>query len=318
MLKKVRGLDLRGDNISVFSPYSPWKIFSDMVKIQQNILFHFLDDLDAYLDKLKSQDRNEDIISHLSLLLDFMEKIYASTKRHLNDLLSHQEITYNLLWAIFPPNTLVNTTCPGTKKPQCVRYDFGQEKRLPDGSCYFSLSCRYFDFDGQNLGDVSMELAIYKFRGAERIENLPNFPLQYHSARSEITARLRKCGQKFASLCGTHHQHCRGAAFFMQDNKPIQVSVDGRIMVDAMFFREINPNYTRPHGIETRKPESSLLDMRKKESTLSTVTVTSIPRKASELKEEELLICCPTVPGFSFGDKLWRESLLSRREMKSH
>jgi hypothetical protein len=27
------------------------------------------------------------------------------------------------------------------------------------------------------------------------------------------------------------------------------------------------------------------------------------------LKEDELLICCPTVPGFSLGDKLWGEIL---------
>ena len=43
------------------------------------------------------------------------------------------------------------------------------------------------------------------------------------------------------------------------------------------------------------------------DSTTSTDEVISNGKKPSELQEDELLTCCPTVPGFSFSDRLWRK-----------
>ena len=41
------------------------------------------------------------------------------------------------------------------------------------------------------------------------------------------------------------------------------------------------------------------------------LTVKSDDVEPVELKEGDLLICCPTVPGFSFGEKMWGEFILS-------
>jgi hypothetical protein len=43
-----------------------------------------------------------------------------------------------------------------------------------------------------------------------------------------------------------HHRHCCGSAFFINKNEVVKVSVDSRVMLDAAFFREMNPNYARP------------------------------------------------------------------------
>jgi len=234
-----------------------------------------------------------------------MEDTYKSTKQHLDALLKHQEITCDLLWARFPPNALVYTTCRGTKKPQCVRFDFGEEKKLRSGLVYYSMHCRYLDFDGKTFGDVSTEVAIFKFRGAEPIQNLAGYPLQYHPARSELTAGLVDCGRKFIALIGGSHRHCRGTAFYMQDDIAIQVSVDSRVMIDPAFFRKINPNYSRPQVSEKRETKSSLIVFSDDDSTKRMGEVTSNGRKPTELTNDELLICCPTVAGFSLDDMLW-------------
>ena len=55
------------------------------------------------------------------------------------------------------------------------------------------------------------------------------------------------------SLMGAHHHQCRGDAFFMLEDRPFQMSIDSRIMVDAAFFRKMNPNYSRPRIIEPAK-----------------------------------------------------------------
>lgn len=152
---------------------------TDLTKVERNVLFHFLDDLIAHWSNIQNKTS-----CHLGLLLDYMKVAYKPTKAHLTKLLKYQEISYDLLWALFPPNALVYTCCRGTKKPQCVRYDFGHEKKLENGTVYFSLKCRYLDYDGNIFGDVSTEFAILKFRGTESIPNLSCFPVRYYPDRS--------------------------------------------------------------------------------------------------------------------------------------
>jgi hypothetical protein len=88
----------------------------------------------------------------------------------------------------------------------------------------------------------------------------------------------------------------------MEDGDPVRVSVDSRVMVDADFFWKMNPNYTRPRanlaGTRWASPPGS-----------DRVKCDDI--ELSELKEDELLICCPTVLGFSLDEKLWGEIFLS-------
>jgi hypothetical protein len=43
---------------------------------------------------------------------------------------------------------------------------------------------------------------------------------------------------------------CNGKAFYIREGEPVQVRIDGRIMVDAAFFRKVNPNYFRPTVID--------------------------------------------------------------------
>jgi hypothetical protein len=107
-----------------------------------------------------------------------------------------------------------------------------------------------------------------------------------------------------------HHCQYQGMAFYMKKNRPVKVFVNSKIMVDATYFGEANPNYTRasinddkssPPGISwvIFGPE----DSRKRSSD----SVKSNGLEPSEVKGDDLLICSPTVLGFSLGNKLWGE-----------
>ena len=137
--------------------------------------------------------------------------------QHLASLLQSRLITYDLLWAIFKSNALVYTTCSGTHKPRCVRYNFGEEKTSKSGAKFWNLDCRHLDFNGEDFGSVSIELQIPKFRRTRRINTLEAFPLQYHANVRAAWAELLASGQKFMSLIGSHHLHCRGADFVLCD-----------------------------------------------------------------------------------------------------
>ena len=75
----------------------------------------------------------------------------------------------------------------------------------------------------------------------------------------------------------------------MQDNKPIEVSIDSRIMIDAIFFRKINPNHSRPRVIETRNPKLSFFDMWEEESGPDVDAITRIGRRPRSLREKSYL-----------------------------
>lgn len=97
---------------------------------------------------------------------------------------------------------------------------------------------------------------------------------------------------------------------------PVQKSINSRVMIDAAFFQEINPNsssrprVTVPADMEWVWGSSGEWHLSSEFSSgPPSRQVKSIGIEPVELKEDELLICCPTVPGFSFGDKLWGEIL---------
>jgi len=246
----------------------------------------------------------------LGLLVDFIKKTYKSTAQRLYSLLENNEITYDLLWALFKPNSMVYTTCFGTRKPRCVMYDDGEEKETDYGVKYYNMECRYLDYGGQVFGETSIDLAIVKFRGKKRISTLKAFPLQYHPDKNGMTVQLLECGRKFVSMLGAHHRHCRGTAFYMKDGVAVKVSVDSRVMLDAAFFRKMNPNYTRPQPDELVEKKTG------KDGCFEIFSESSSQRSLDQIKDngleptkiddKDLLICCPTVPGFGLGDKLWR------------
>ena len=92
-----------------------------------------------------------------------------------------------------------------------------------------------------------------------------------------------KCGRNFVSLLVGYHRYYYGIAFFMKDGAPFQVFIDSRVMLDAMLFRKINPNYARLRVIEIKNPKSSFFDMDEDDSTTSVDEVISNGKKPLEL-----------------------------------
>jgi hypothetical protein len=249
------------------------------------------------------------------LLLDFIRTAYASTIECLGLLLEKHQITYDLLWTLFKPNNLAYTKCFGTGQPRCVRYEFGEEKKTKDGVEYFHVKARYLDFDGKMFGETSSEHAIEKFRGAKQITALEVFPLKYHPGERHVRAKLSEFGRKFLSMMDIHLCEYKGKAFYIERGRVVEIFVESRVVVDAAYFREENPNYTRPSIKESNRgpppPPSSWtfidLDEIDEEGPSPAKGNGMDP---SEVKGDDLLICSPTVPGFSLGNSRWGEYLI--------
>lgn len=278
-----------------------------MKQIERDLLYQYLPELEYCLAKPNSCDSTT--INKLQLLIHYISESYTAISQRLALLLEHGEISYDLLSFLFKPNDPVYTTCFGTGKPRCVKYDAGEVKIRSNEEKFYRLDCRYFDFDGKIIGEVSTSIEIPKFRGCIHINRLDAFPLSYHSASSRIRAELIDCGRRFLSLCGMHHRHYRGSAFFINQNKMVKVLVDSRVILDAAFFREMNPNYARPK-VDGSSSAISFFDLFCGSSTTEKVRCADL--ESNELELADLLFCCPTVPGFSFADKLWRKNFRGR------
>ena len=300
-------------------------------QVEQNLLYHYIPELETCRNwnGIDVQDQNS--ATHVSLLLNYLKEKYADTTQNLKSLLKTGEITYDMLWALFRPNEPVFTTCHGTHKPRCVKFDFGEEKITNSGFIYWKLECRYLDFDGKEYGNIPIELGIPKFRGAKRISLLETFPLQHHPESLKVKADLIENGRKFMSLNGSHHRTYNGLAFFMDDGVPVEFNVDGRVMIDAKFFQKINPNYSR---LKITEPINSLAEIDLFDNWLDISNICDpasdydqVGSQASgpvtsrstvnlaDVSEDDFLICCPTVRGFSFADKQWGKSTFFKNEL---
>jgi hypothetical protein len=109
------------------------------------------------------------------------------------------------------------------------------------------------DFNGKVFGETLSEHAIKKFPGAKQITALEVFPLKYHPGKKHIRAYLTKCGRKFLSIIDVHLCEYKGKAFYIEKERVVEIFIKSRIVVDAAYFREENPNYTRPSIKESNK-----------------------------------------------------------------
>ena len=139
----------------------------------------------------------------------------------------------------------------------------------------------------------------------KKINTLDVFPLQYHEQAEKLKDALTARGRKFISLIGIHHRNYKGIAFIKQKEKYDKVYVGSRVMIDACEFKQVNPNYSSSR-INSRADlfEDPVWGSLSSNDSKAVKTNGIAP---NETKEEDLLLCSPTVLGFSFSNKLWRE-----------
>lgn len=229
----------------------------DCPTVDPNLLFNFLPQLTKHLTTLTSQEKTEATtksIDHLTLLLEYINKDYASTKKKLESLLSDASISYELLWALFLPNTLVYTLCPGSGEPRCLKLEWG-DRVVTSQRDYFQLECTYIDYDGKKFGEAGTILEIDSFRGVHKINTIGIYPLKYHSDEKGIRETLVQRGKQFCELGtsgkeeqgGGCYRSYGGMAYYKKKRDLIKVNIQGRVMIDPATFRRINPQVILHH-----------------------------------------------------------------------
>ncbi|KAL2018379.1 hypothetical protein VTK56DRAFT_914 [Thermocarpiscus australiensis] len=233
-------------------------LVEDTPKLDPNMLFLYLEDLRKHLKELKKakakkgdkherkkeQKRIELKRQHLKVLVRYIDKDYADVKNSLYPMLENGLITFDLIWALWKPNTLAFTTTYGSHdEPRVFKVEMAEKHRSIMKGEYYYIEGKYFEYDGKQFGYGTMSEEIGEFRGARKITSLGCYPLKYHKNEGQLRMDLIERGKKFVSLSGVHYKSHQGMAYYKKKRAVVKVNINGRIMVDPSIHRRINPNY---------------------------------------------------------------------------
>ncbi|KAI1206073.1 uncharacterized protein F4807DRAFT_453669 [Annulohypoxylon truncatum] len=227
-------------------------------KVDPKMLFLYLEDMREYMNNLKELEPEGDSRKerkkvqkwidekrrHLRVLIKYLDTDHAETKKSLYPMLENGLITFDLLWALWKPNTLAYTTTYGSvDEPRIFKVEVAEKHYSIVRGEFYYIEGKYFEYDGKQFGYGSMSEEIQEFRGARKITSLGCYPLKYHKNEAQLRKDLIERGKKFVGLGGVHYKSHHGMAYHKKKKAVIKVNINGRIMVDPAIHRRINPNY---------------------------------------------------------------------------
>jgi DNA polymerase III delta prime subunit len=223
--------------------------------VDPNMLFLFLEDIRTHYRKTlkarlkkekkrKAKKRIRGTISHCRVLCRYLDEDYEETKKTLYPLLKAGNITFDLLWALFKPNTIAYTsTYNDHDNPRCFKVDRATKEQSFMRGEWYSIEGRYLEYDGKNYGLGDFEAQVDQFKGSRKITSLSTYPLQYHKDPEAIKKLLVDRGKHFVSMTGMNYRFHKGMAFQKKRKGVAKFNINGRVMIDPATFRRINPNY---------------------------------------------------------------------------
>ncbi|KAG5979902.1 hypothetical protein E4U55_004646 [Claviceps digitariae] len=229
-------------------------------KLDPNLLFLYLEDLRSHLrslkevepagknrrDRRRNQHRLDQKRKELKVLVKYLDKDYAKVKGSLYPMLDSGIISFEYLWALWKPSTLVFSQTYGeTEDARVFKVDMAVLHSTLFRGTFYLVDGKYLEFDGKRFGLGSVSEEIPEFQGTRKITSLPFYPLSYHKEEFKVRQTLIERGKKFVSLSGSYLKEYFGLAYMhrKKGNMTKFYIQKSRIMVDSAIFRRINPNY---------------------------------------------------------------------------
>ncbi|ETN37790.1 uncharacterized protein HMPREF1541_07413 [Cyphellophora europaea CBS 101466] len=229
-------------------------LVADTPHVDPNQLFLYLEETRTYMGKLSEQSKaakkkkvRRELATkaqHLKILIKYLDKDYTETKKTLLPMLNNKTISFDLLWALFKPNTIAYTNTYGdNEQPRAFKIEYvSKDSHFMKGTWY-TIEGRYLEYDGKSFGMGSMSVQVPSFQGVRRIPTLDCYPLQYHRDPEALRTQLIERGKKFVALEGVHYKYHKGMAYTKRKRQILKININGRIMCDPAIHLRINPNY---------------------------------------------------------------------------
>ena len=187
------------------------------------------------------------------MLIDALEPELKPALIGSPDLLSRGNITFDLLWTIFPPGCVAVGRLGSHNQVFLVRRNTTNVSMF--GSS-FNLSLAYLDFDGSKFGWCYHSVSIGGFGGVKKIDKLDILPQKYHQSQHELLPSLVYRGMKVAHLVKGAYKAYKGTV----SSSGKATFVDGRIVIDPKGHEESDEGrsvyvHEYPSGLRELVPE---------------------------------------------------------------
>jgi hypothetical protein len=189
----IKSKVLRNCLQEVFKECKSISLVEDTPQLDPHTLFHYYDEIKAYLKKelkpklkrarkLKEKKLRTQQVAQCKLLLKYLDEDYTAVRKALKPILKAGTITYDLVWALFKPNTIAFTPTYANKDdPRCFRVDFSYEyESWLTQAKSLVVDGRYLEYDGKSFGLGDHQVQIQAFKGHKKITSLSAYPLKYH------------------------------------------------------------------------------------------------------------------------------------------
>lgn len=237
------------------------------------------------VEKAKEKPDTE-LIEDILTAIDFLEDEFAERVRSLESLLEHGEMTYDLLWALFPPRTVVFSDSNLLREPQAASFSSGSYEENAQG-WWYQVNCRMLHSDGDIFGWGTPIYKIPAFEGSKKIVSLAAYPLKHHPDSAGIRSLLLERGRRYielvkAPIC----QEYQGLAVYQDETmgklSEKRFTATGRVMVDPPAFQSQSPNA---------------------EDLLRPWVFTTSAVVTEHLTDDDIILCNHRILGFSFVQK---------------
>lgn len=224
----IKSVLLRDALAEVMGEVKGVSLIEDIPEVDPNMLFNFLPGLETWIEtKSKSKEvadpsslkevkpakiepgkpetpplTAEEIlqqIDHVKLLVEYLNVDYAPVKATLFPLLAKSMITFDLLWAIMKPNSIIYTKCAGSNEPRAFKLDYAHKESSFMRGTWWSIEGKYLEYDGRDGPNVeagseeaggfgwgTVMVDIDSFKGSRKIGSLACYPLEYRKDKETM------------------------------------------------------------------------------------------------------------------------------------
>lgn len=324
VLKDYPGITVELERLQFVAPFEcfvhRWEKFIEMDEsVTETLGYAKLSKDDPIVNGRPLMAENHHV--HLDLLRNVLTEELGPVLREKRDLVKHGVITYEQIWTIFEPGSLIYHQKHGHDRIfrlQAGKYESNTGK--------YRLDCGFVDDDGEKFGWQNLCLCtIPQFDGTVKISKLEAYPLVFHDRAGDVRRALLERGRKFEALKGFHFLGYEGVAWGKAHRGEAKYEVNSRIIIDAHAwsrYREklsLSPfpaNEKKPHKFEPAPhmrpdPETDedcvLLTYNRISNPRHHIgkAPTMTPFSHSALTDEQLLCTTEKVRGYSLRDKDW-------------
>ena len=119
----------------------------------------------------------------------------------LTSLLNHSEITFELIWALFPPNEVIFAPHHGhLYQDQALCLSTTSYEKRQNGSRFFNVCGKIISHDGRRFGWGILAIEIDEYEGARKITSLPVHPLHFQPDMESMKRQLIARGRRYIQI----------------------------------------------------------------------------------------------------------------------